>query len=324
MSSAVTEQQWLERRRQNIGSSEVASLFSAELAAAGEHTYRTRYETWHIKAGLIEESSPSQGEGAEDDDPVFWGTVLEPAIAEGFARLRGLKIRRLGEGRYRQHAKVRGMASTGDYEIVGVRGRGPGLLEVKNVSWQSYRREWAVGEDGAVRPPLRYLLQVEHQLACFNRSWGVLVPLVGGSKLAPVEVERHEGTIAKIEGEVSRFWDSIDRREPPPPDWEADADTVAQLFRAVDAGKVLRIDELEVAQLCEQYLAAGDLEKVGKAQKGAAKAQLLSRIGDASQALVGGGAFKVWAKEVAGGTLIPERVTEAYRGFRIYDQRKPS
>jgi predicted phage-related endonuclease len=64
---ALLKSEWLDLRRRHIGSSEVAALF-------GLDERRTLFELWHQKAGHIPEPD------VEDDERVFWGTVLEPAI----------------------------------------------------------------------------------------------------------------------------------------------------------------------------------------------------------------------------------------------------
>src|ERR1700761_6912731 len=66
---------WHELRAQHVGCSEIAALF-------GEHQHLTPFELWHIKNGTL--PAPYLG----DNDRVFWGTTLEPAIAAGAAKLK--------------------------------------------------------------------------------------------------------------------------------------------------------------------------------------------------------------------------------------------
>src|SRR6476661_22352 len=157
---ALLHSEWIDIRRRHIGSSEVAALF-------GLDERRTLFELWHQKAGNIQEPDVSE------NDRVFWGTVLRPAIAQGIAERQRWKIRKTH--RYIEHPSVPGMGASLDFEIYG-HPRGAAPLEIKNVDWM-VAKDWPEG-----RPPLRFELQVQHQLACLpSHPWAVLGVLVGGN-----------------------------------------------------------------------------------------------------------------------------------------------
>ncbi|MEQ9242063.1 YqaJ viral recombinase family protein [Roseovarius indicus] len=73
------EQTWLDLRRRNINSSEVAALF-------GYSPYLTLYELWNVKAGELENSFTS-------NDRVEAGQFLEPSIAAWAAHKLGVEAR---------------------------------------------------------------------------------------------------------------------------------------------------------------------------------------------------------------------------------------
>lgn len=281
-------------RPHHVGASEVAALFDL-------HPFLTRFELWHRKKGNLPE------EDLSDNDRVFWGTMLEPAIGAGISERTGWPLRKVA--RYAQHPNVRGMGASPDFEILE-HPRGRGLVQVKNVDGLVYRQSW---EDG--KPPIYYQLQLQHELACTGYGWGALGVLVGGNKLEIFDYPRHDPTIGKLERAVEGFWASIAANDEPRPDFERDLDTIRILFGSAEPGKVADLtDNARLSELCELYKSAGASEKDAKAKKDAAKGEILTIIGDAEIAFAQG--FKVNAKNVDGGPV--SYVREPYRDFRVY------
>lgn len=284
-------------RARHIGGSEVAALF-------GVSPHMTRFELWHIKRGTLPAPDLS------DSTRVFWGTVLEPAIAQGAARLRGWQARKVH--RYIVHPRIAGMGASLDYEIVA-HARGPGCLEIKAVDWLVFRDAWEDGE-----PPLHMELQLQHQLACTGRQWGAITALIGGNELRVHERERRPGTIARIEAAVAEFWQSIEADQPPKPDFASDGAAIAALYRDATPGKVVDMsDDNRLPHLCAEYRRAAEAEKAAGDAKDAAKAEMLTKIGDAAKVVCG--SYTISAGTVAAAQVAYER--KAYRGFRITERK---
>lgn len=295
--TVLTESEWHVLRAKHVGASEVAALFDA-------HPHMTRFELWHIKAGNLPRPD------LDDDERVFWGTVLEPAVALGVAKRTGWNIRKVR--RYLVSDTVPGMGASLDYEIVAHE-RGPGVLEIKTVDSLQFRT-W---DDGEL--PLHYELQLQHQLAVTGRSWGCVGVLIGGNALRLYERERRPKTIAKIEKAVAAFWQSIAEAKPPQPDFATDAEAIAALYQSVIDGKVIDLTgDNRLPELCAAYQAAAKDEKEAAARKEAAKAEILTKIGDAEIAICGD--FKISAKTVSGGIVTYER--KPYRSFRLSESKK--
>lgn len=293
---AVLKAERARTRRKRIGSSEVAVLF-------GLDDRRTPFELWHQKAGNLPEPDLS------DDERVFWGTVLEPAIGQGIAAREGWKIRKVR--RYIVHPTLAGMGASLDYEIYD-HPRGPAPLEIKNVDWL-VARKWPDG-----LPPLRFELQVQHQLACLpNRSWAALGVLIGGNSLKIFEYDRHPPAIAKIERAVAEFWRSIEENRPPEPDFERDLSTLETLYETARPGSVrdLRGDR-RLEELCAEYESAREDEAAAEQRKRAAKAAILTVIQDTETVFCEG--FKILAPERAGGEVAYHR--KPFRDFRVLSQ----
>jgi putative phage-type endonuclease len=290
---AVLEAARVETRRKHIGSSEVAALF-------GLDERRTLFELWHQKAGNIPEPELS------DDDRIFWGTVLEPAIARGIAERQGWKIRKVR--RYVEHPALPGMGASLDFEIYG-HPRGAAPLEIKNVDWL-VAKDWPDG-----LPPLRFELQVQHQLACLpNRPWAALGVLVGGNSPKVFEYRRHPGAIARIERAVADFWRSIEENRPPEPDFIRDLAALEALYAEPRAGSVrdLRGDR-RLESLCAEYESAREDEALTLKRKRIAKAAILSLIRDTETVFCEG--FKILAPKRSGGEILYQR--KPFRDFRV-------
>lgn len=290
---AITDDaHWRELRSQHVGGSEVAVLF-------GEHPQITKFDLWNRKAGKLPEPDLS------DNDRVFWGSVLEPAIAEGVRQKTGWTIRKVR--RYHSMLPDLALGGTLDYEIVSHE-RGPGVLEIKTADWL-VARGWEDSE-----PPISYMLQVQAYLACTGRGWGCMAVLVGGNDLRLFEYERRNATISIIRNAVVDFWQSIRENRPPAPDYSKDGATIARLYSAVQSGKVADLsDSNRLRELIDSYQAGSASEKDGKALKETAKAEILTLIGEAERTICGD--YTISAKMIPGTHLEFDR--RAYRDFRI-------
>jgi predicted phage-related endonuclease len=286
------EAHWKALRHDHVGGSEIAALF-------GEHAQVSRFELWNRKKGLVDEPDLS------DNERVLWGQLLEPAVAQGVAAKTGWKIQKVR--RYISALPELGLGGSLDYEIVGHE-RGPGVLEIKTADWLIVRN-WEEGE-----PPLSYELQAQAYMRLRRSGWGCIAVLVGGNDLRLFLYDRRPKTIEIIETEVKAFWQSVAENKPPKPDWETDGETVRRLYSAVAEGKVIDLTGSNRApELIAEYQQAGADERAGKLRREAAKAELLTLIGDAEVATCG--KAKISAKTVKATHIVFDR--KAYRDFRI-------
>lgn len=288
----VDDAHWHSLRRQHVGGSEVAALFA-------EHAQISKFELWNRKKGTVAEPDLSNSER------MFWGSVLEPAIAEGVRLKTGWKVNKVH--RYHSMLPDLGLGGSLDYEIVGHE-RGPGVLEIKTADWLIVRG-WEDGE-----PPLSYELQVQAYLSCTGRAWGCMAVLVGGNELRLFDYERRPKTIEIIEAEVAAFWHSIAANEPPRPNFSQDGATIGKLYASVAPGKVLDMSESNrLPALIADYRRGAAQEKEGDAIKSTAKAEILPLIGDAERVICGSATIS--AKTIAGSHIEYDR--KPYRDFRI-------
>ena len=316
----ASEAEWLEWRKADVTSTEVAALF-------GFSPYTTEFELYHRKVGNLEDSFT-------ENDRMKWGRRLEAAIAEGIAEDLGLLVEPMKH--YGRIADLR-MGSSFDYQITGLRPgwegddetyrnlfkqHGPGILEVKNVDSLVFKRGWMEGDTVEAPPHIEF--QVQHQMEVADLNWCIIAPLVGGNTPRPFWRVRDEAIGKVLVERVKAFWQQVADGVEPEPDYERDAATIGNMF-AVSSDKEIDLsDNNRLAELCAAYDAASADEKDAKARKDAAKAEILTIIEDAGKVRAAG--YTISAKTTAeskGKLVTPDMVgtymgaRKAYRGVRL-------
>lgn len=285
------ETHWHSLRNKHIGGTEVSCLFDMS-------PYMSRFELWHHKKGHLPPRDFS------DNDRVFWGKTLEPAIAAGVAEKMGWSVKKCDV--YYSSDACPGLGSSIDYEIVDEE-RGNGILEIKTVDYITFK-EWEDGE-----PPINYELQWQAQAATSGLTWGAIGVLIGGNQLKIYPYNARPKTISKIESEVSSFWNSIKNNQEPTPNFDIDYDTVTKLYQTGGAGWINLSGNLRAEELCNKYTDLGPKISEMTKQKKAARAELLTMLGTYDTAQCG--QYKISTTVVDDAEISYER--EAYRSMRV-------
>lgn len=283
----ATESDWLAARKQDITSTECAALFNA-----GAYV-KTQYELYHLKAGLVEP------EPFKANDRTVWGNRLESAIAHGMAEDLGLIVEPFKA--YMRIAELR-LGASFDFKVVGLadgysgsevyrdlfRQHGPGIMECKNIDALQFKRNWADdGETIEATPQIEF--QVGHQLEVADLGWAVIAPLVGGNTPKPVFRIRDRAVGEAIRAKAAEFWQRVNARAAPAPDFTKDGDTIAKVYRDNDGSSVDLSDNHRLAELCRTYKKAAAEIKAASEVKDAAKAELLTIIQHAKSVAYQGG-----------------------------------
>lgn len=274
-----SESEWLELRKHDITSTEIAALF-------GVSPYATRFEVCNEKAGRLDSVW-------NDNTRMTWGRRLEPIIAAGLAEDHGLTIAPLKN--YMRHGTVRRMGSSFDFEVIDPARPDleVGVFEIKNVDSLIFRQQWSK-EGDVIEAPVHIELQIQHQLAVSGRKWAALGVLIGGNEAKLIRRERDEDAIAAIESEVAAFWDSIDAGDMPEPDFTRDLDTLKDLYRRSESVPLPDEDRAVLAQLLPQFEAAKAAEKAAKEARDELQARVLAALKTVESATVG--EFRLSAK----------------------------
>lgn len=305
------QHQWLTERAKDVTSTEVSALF-------GLSPYLTEFELFHQKRDAVVVK-------IEPNERMKWGNRLESAIAQGAAEDMGWNIAKLNVYMRDQAARI---GSSFDFEIKSS-ANGPGILEVKNVDWVQYQKNWIDDGNGNIEAPEHIELQVQHQMEISGFEWCAIVALVGGNEQKIVLRNRDRDIGKSIREKTGEFWNRVLQNQPPSADYTRDAEfIIKQLRRDAVEGLVAEADE-QLENMIRDYefirKEHSDLEKI----KDQRRAEILERIGRASKVITSFGSLSTGQVKGRSGTLItPEMVgtvigaTDGYRSFRFYPKKE--
>jgi len=247
---ALDRSAWLAIRQSGIGSSDAA-------AAVGLNPYKSQLELWMEKT---ERTDTHREPSAEDSltSPLHWGQVLEPLVADHYARHTGYRVQRVNA--ILQHVEHPWMLANLDREVVG--NDAVQILECKTAGLFGARL-WKEGVPEYVQ------LQVMHQLAVTGQQAADVAVLLGGHELQIHRIERDEAMIEQLIALERQFWDYVERDTPPPADGSDSADRALRALFPQDDGET--IDLSHDVMLSQAFI---DLQQVRQTLDDAKKAEL--------------------------------------------------
>lgn len=286
----MSREDWLNVRKQGIGSSDAAT-------AVGLNPYQSALELWMIKTGRDQDLPKLDADSMSS--PLYWGNVLEPVVAEHYARKTGNKVRRINAVLQHPDPDKTWMLANLDYTVAG--NDDVQILECKTAG-EFGARLW---RDGV---PDYYQCQVQHQLAVTGKQAADVCVLLCGQDLQVFRIERDEDVIAQLIELERAFWHYVETDTPPPADGSDSAATALQSLFPRDSGAAL--DFSEDASLCGDFDELLDLrDKLSRL--GEREAKLKQRIqqtmGDASKAVFPNGEVS-WKRSKDGTALNTKRL----------------
>ena len=207
----MTQSDWLEVRRQGIGSSDCA-------AACGLNPYMSMLELWMIKTGRVKQSIEDESSGVS---PLYWGKQLEPLVAEYYSMHTNNKVRRINAVLQHPDPDKHFMLANLDYSVVG--SNEVQILECKTAG-EYGAKLW---RDGV---PLYVLCQVQHQLAVTGKRAAHVCVLICGHETKIFKVTRSESVIKHIINAERYFWECVEKDTPPEADASESAAKALQLL----------------------------------------------------------------------------------------------
>ncbi len=190
----LDRQAWLTIRRGGLGSSDAA-------AAVGLSPYRSPQDLWLDKTGR---NPGGPAEEVDGNGPPNWGRLLEPWVADAYARRTGNRIAPVSA--ILQHPAHPWMLADIDREVVG--NAQVQILEIKTVGSHGARR-WRGGVPEDVR------LQVQHQLGVTGQQAADIAVLLAGQRLEIHRLERDDAAIERLIAREGRFWHGVEMDTPP-------------------------------------------------------------------------------------------------------------
>jgi len=237
-----------------------------------------------------------------------WGRILEPVVAEEWARREALLV---------EPAKwIRGpepFCGSPDFMV-----REPcdgmaevGVLEVKTTAaWMRGRWGTDGGEGDETNAPPWVVCQVQHYLMLTGLARGWIAVLVGGQELRSFPVERDDALIDAMVTRCREWWSRyIVSGERPPMDGSNGADEwLRQAFPSAERPEPVELPA-EAAALARDYMLANDAAKAAECEKKRLGQELKAVVGDAARAE--GGGFRVNWSSVKGRVMIDSKRLEA-------------
>lgn len=281
-----SRERWLDLRRRNLNSSEVAALF-------GLSPYLTEFEVWHQKNGTLSDV-------VEENARMTAGTFLEPAIAQLAAHTFGFQSAPFKD--YVEIPDLR-LGASFDWRIAsgwtGAAAEGEGIHEVKNVDYLQFAgrrdRVWNADDPDDIKAPPHIEIQVQHQLLVTGYQWAAITPLVGGNDIRCIIRIAREGIQSKIRDRAAAFWQSIEDGAEPDPDFDRDHDTLKSLYAVPDARAALPLElQGEAMDSVAGAIDAAARKKAAEAEEKTFRARIMATMGPVEVAELPNGARITW------------------------------
>lgn len=210
---------WLAERKSGIGGSDIAALL-------GLSPYRTQLQLWLDKTGRAEEAHD-----AETIERMYWGTVLEDAVARRYSEETETRVQRIN-GLLR-HPDVPCAVASIDRAVISGNsrarfedGRVKGAIKVLECKTaHALARNGANwGAPGTDEVPESYWLQCQWYLGITALPVADLAVLFGGQKFATYTISADADLFAGLLDEAGAWWQRhVVADIPPEPTTEDDA-----------------------------------------------------------------------------------------------------
>ncbi len=262
---------WLQVRKQGIGGSDAA-------AAVGLNPYMSPLELWMIKTGR-DEYLPKIDPN-DESSPTYWGTILEPIVAQHYTRRTGRKVRKVRAVLQHPDPDKSWMLANLDYSVVSDEVQ---ILECKTAG-EFGAKLWRHGVPEYVQ------CQVQHQLAVTGKAAADVCVLLCGQEIKVHRIERDDQLIQHLIELERRFWECVIKDTAPPADGTESASIALKALYPKDQGQTLDLrDDKAMTDVFDELISLRtDLASKEK-REAQLKQHIQQRMGDASRAFFANG-----------------------------------
>lgn len=264
---SMSRDEWLRIRKRGIGSSDAA-------AAVGLNPYQSALELWLIKTGRDAEIPTIDPN--DEESPMYWGTLLEPIVAEHYTKRSGNRVRRINAVLQHPDPDKAWMLANIDREVIGV--RDVQILECKTAG-EFGSRLWKNGVPEYVQ------CQVQHQLAVTGKAAADVCVLICGQEIRIYRIDRDDELIARLIELERRFWVYVETDTPPPADGSESAGHALQYLYPRDAGNTVDLShDAVMSATFTELLSVREALAAQQQREAELKQRIQERMGDASRA----------------------------------------
>ena len=259
LNADASHDDWLKVRNTGLGGSDCGSIL-------GLNPYKSALTLWSEKTGMM------QPEDLSKNERVWWGSHMEPVIAQRFEEITDKKVRRRGTLRDNDYPY---MLANIDRWIVGENAG----LEIKTADWRM-SKQWGDKDDlQDMTVPDSYYCQCMHYMAVTGADYWYIGALIGGNDFRVKKIMRNEDDIKYIREQEKEFWNHVTEQTMPAVDGsDSTVHTLVGLYNTPN-GKEIDLPE-EALRIFEKYDLAKAKENEAKDAIQAAKNELMALLGE--------------------------------------------
>jgi hypothetical protein len=271
---------WLAARQQDVTASVAGALL-------GVHPFTTPYQLWAEKTGRLKPDNRSSlehqiGQDEIEISPLEMGLFLEGPVVEIIRKVRPLwKVEYPLFNRYYRDPKAR-LGATPDAFVTDYQRTGNGIIQIKTLGEDPFRREWQDPDTKEVVLPLWIAVQAIIEADLTGSTFAYVAALVRGrtNRLFLIEVPVHAGIKRRIRDEVAAFWRMVREGREPPADFERDGDAVLDVYRISEPGRRDLTGDANIDALCGQFDYARSMARDFQKQADQIKPRIVAALGN--------------------------------------------
>lgn len=243
-------------------------------AICGVSPYQTALDVYLSKVNPVN----PKAEKLSDNDPRRVGQIIEPTIARLYAERTGKRL--LKAPSQSVHPALSWMNASLDY----IHEDDHEPVDCKNTS---KLEGW--GEEGTDQVPYHIAIQMHHQMEVCGSKRAHVAAFFFGNTLKVYTIERDDQVAMQLIEIGNEFWQMVEDRTPPEPDWShpATPKVIKKLYNRIEPRTVQLTDTERV--MVEKYFEADTMAKSYSDQAEQLKAMLQASIGNAELAEIPGG-----------------------------------
>lgn len=296
------EAAWLEKRKQYVTSTEIASLFGLQMPYMP-----SAFELWHIKHGNITSDF-------EQNNHMLFGKLMEDVICT-MAKTENpdWEFSPFPYFAYNDEDKI---GSSFD-RIVSINGV-DWLAEIKTISYAEYKKKFIEMDGFITEAPEAYEFQMQTELELANdRDFAgcVMIVFIADTRTLKYLFRRRDNAMCMgIRAAVKEFWQTT---EAPQPDYSIDKSVLAKVAaKAIGDNELNATGDIRLDELCAFYKASKALAKQEEENAATYYAEILHKIGTNKKAYTQ--AYRVTASDIAPseGKQVTQDMVGTYIGQR--------